>query len=241
VTQLLTRRSFLNPFIIGLSQKGAGAYAEDNFSGGKMFADPCPVQAQASSLWGIVQSAISAASGLIGVAIGALFTALNQKKQRKNDRIKDQLQNFYSPMLGMRSQIKAKSELRAELTSIAHSEIPRPFRAIVDLEKARKEDAEEAAEFQKLLDYNNKQLKEELIPLYRKMLDHFTEHLHLCEKSTIVYYAHLVEFIEIWNRFLEGSIPRIVLQKREHSEAELQLFYKDLQDNFDRLSAELRK
>ena len=51
-----------------------------------MFADPCPVQAQASSLWGIVQSAISAASGLIGVAIGALFTALNQKKQRKNDR-----------------------------------------------------------------------------------------------------------------------------------------------------------
>jgi len=162
--------------------------------------------------WGIEQSCISAAAGLLGVFAGTFMTNRNQAKQRQLERIRDQLQNFYSPMLGFRLQIKAKSELRLE-----------------------------TAEFDKLLGYNSDQLKTEIIPLYRAMLEHFNQRLYLCESSTIAYHAKLVEFVEIWNRFLSETIPRSVLRNREHSETELHPFYQDLQDNFNKLSEKLRE
>ena len=178
--------------------------------------------------WGIEQSCISAAAGLLGVFAGTFMTNRNQAKQRQLERIRDQLQNFYSPMLGFRLQIKAKSELRLELTSIARSAGPTA-------------NAEETAEFDKLLGYNSDQLKTEIIPLYRAMLEHFNQRLYLCESSTIAYHAKLVEFVEIWNRFLSETIPRSVLRNREHSETELHPFYLDLQDNFNKLSEKLRE
>jgi hypothetical protein len=57
-----------------------------------------------------MQSGISAAAGLIGVITGAWMTSLNQAKERKKSHIRQQLQDFYSPMLGMRQELAAKEE-----------------------------------------------------------------------------------------------------------------------------------
>ena len=57
-----------------------------------MFADTNPG-------WGVLQSGITAAAGLGGVCAGALLTARNQKAERRNARIREQLQDFYSPLL----------------------------------------------------------------------------------------------------------------------------------------------
>jgi hypothetical protein len=62
----------------------------------------------------------------------------------------------------------------------------------------------------------------------------------LAEKSKLGFNYELVEFVELWNRYYAGSLPLEVLNEIEHSEAKLQPFYTDLQENFDRLSKELQ-
>ena len=97
------------------------------------------------------------------------------------------------------------------------------------------------AQFDKVIDYSNEQLEKDLVPLYRKMLSLYLNNKWLAERSTRGFTYELVEFVEIWNRYFAESLPRQVLSEIEHTEAELQPFYEDLQDNFDRLSKELQE
>lgn len=71
------------------------------------------------------------------------------------------------------------------------------------------------------------------------MLDHYTSHMWLAEKSTLQHHYALTEFVEIWNRHLDESIPYEVINSLDHKEAMLNPFYEDLQNNFDLLSAQL--
>ncbi|HTU46998.1 MAG TPA: hypothetical protein VMF91_18195, partial [Bryobacteraceae bacterium] len=80
----------------------------------------------------LVNTLIPAVSGLVGVAIGGWLTALNQKRELREAHIKCQLSEFYSPLLGIRSQIKAKSELRLKLSSAAGAAWPAKFAGIED-------------------------------------------------------------------------------------------------------------
>lgn len=66
-----------------------------------------------------MQSGISAAAGLLGVIVGGTVTAHSQKIQRKHARQRDQLEKFYSPLIGMRDDIRSKSEMRTKLHSAA--------------------------------------------------------------------------------------------------------------------------
>jgi hypothetical protein len=90
-----------------------------------------------------------------------------------------------------------------------------------------------------LQDYSNKQLREELIPAYRKMAALFAERMYLAEASTRKHYAAPLEFVEIWNRHLAQSIPREVSEGLEHDEKKLYPLYKDVEDNFTRIQKKL--
>ena len=188
----------------------------------------------------LVNTLIPAASGLLGVAIGGWATALNQKRERRNAHIKSQLSEFYSPLLGIRSQIKAKSEVRLKVTTVAGSLWPAKFADIEDPMLKKKITDMDGPAYDRLQDYNNRQLTDEIVPLYRKMLAIFTECMWLAEPSTMRHYAALVEYVEIWNRFLDQSLPREVLQQIEHKEETLKPFYADLEQHFTALSKRLR-
>ncbi len=71
------------------------------------------------------------------------------------------------------------------------------------------------------------------------MLAIFTDSGWLAEPSTMGFYATFVEFVEIWNRFLDQSLPREVLQQIEHKEGTLQPLYADLEHHLTRLSKRL--
>ncbi len=60
-----------------------------------------------------------AAAGLLGVLAGRWMTARNQKRELYHNRIREQLELFFSPLVGLRLQIRSKSELRARLNQIA--------------------------------------------------------------------------------------------------------------------------
>jgi hypothetical protein len=188
----------------------------------------------------LVNALVPALSGLAGVGIGGWITSHNQKRERRETHIKDQLSEFYSPLLGIRSQIKAKSEVRLKVSNAAQALWPAKFAGIDDpMVKKQISDTDFPA-YEKLLDYNNRQLTEEIIPLYRKMLEIFTDRMWLAEVSTVRHYPALVEFVEVWNRFLDKSLPREVIDQIEHKEENLKPFYDDLQKHFTELSQRLR-
>jgi hypothetical protein len=189
---------------------------------------------------GVVQSAIAAGSGLLGVGIGGIIAAKNQKRERRNTRIRQQLEGFYSPLLGMREEIKAKSHLREHLHSIA-SETWQDELLGHGTETKIQIIEQRSGAFQKLAEYSEDQRRQELIPLYAKMLEHFSANMWLCEPSTMVHYAALSDFVEIWNRFLAKAIPVEMHRKIEHWEQALVPFYDDLKMQFDKLTVELSK
>jgi hypothetical protein len=110
-----------------------------------------------------------------------------------------------------------------------------------DMENVARINDERCPVFERIIDYDNRQLAEDIMPAYRKMAELFRCKMHLAEFSTIRHFAAFVEFVEIWNRWLDKSIPREVLGELNHSEKNLYPFYEDLADTFARLQRELRE
>ena len=55
--------------------------------------------------------------------------------------------------------------------------------------------------------YDNKQFKEGLLPGYEKMGSLFREKMYLAYPGTAEHFGKLVEFVAIWKRHLDGSLP----------------------------------
>jgi hypothetical protein len=89
--------------------------------------------------------------------------------------------------------------------------------------------AEQYAPYGKIIDYDNNQLREELMPLYRKILDVFTEKYWLADEDTRAYYQDFLEFVEIWERDLARALPGEVIQKLGHSEENALPFYEHVE------------
>ncbi len=188
---------------------------------------------------GILQSLIAAGAALLGVSIGGWITASNQKYERRNARILQQLEGFYSPMLGMCTEIDAKRRFGENLSSVADSEWHKLFDGLDPQAKERVQ-AERWPAFEKSIKYRESQ-QGELASLYEKMLEHFSANMWLAEPSTRSQYKALSDFVEIKRRLTAKSIPRECFNELGHSEESLKPLYKDLEDQFKKLTSELRK
>jgi len=188
------------------------------------------------------QLIVPALSALFGVLIGGLITSHNQKKDRQHRRMKEQLDDFYAVLVSMRMQIRAKSELRETLRAIGGDAWKQELEpAGNDLEaKARIENVW-WPQYEKIFEYDALQLENELIPLYREMLTHMTKHVGLAEPSTLTHYKALVDYVEIWNRYLQETLPGKVMKLLGHEEKKLYPLYDDLVVHFRRLQKELKQ
>ncbi|MDY6839425.1 MAG: hypothetical protein SWH78_15780 [Thermodesulfobacteriota bacterium] len=186
---------------------------------------------------------ISALSGLLGVVIGGYISAQNQRKERVHRRIREQLDNFYGHLLGLRAQILAKSEVRLKVegaTSKAWGELVSRSRlsAVRDSESLRQTE-QRFPDFEKVIEDSNRQFVEEIMPLYREMVNHFASNMGLAKASTLQYFGALVEFVEIWDRWLRNTLPPEAGRVLGHSEDQLKPFYDDLYRSFELLRLEL--
>jgi hypothetical protein len=202
--------------------------------GGNLTLNPSPL------LW--VQTATATLAALAGVLIGGWITSRNQKKERQHRRMREQLEGFYSVLLALRMQIRAKSHLRERLRTIANDAWQEELKPAGDdpQAKARIEDIR-WPQYEKIFEYDERQLHEEILPLYGKMLDHMTTHMGLAERSTLSHYEVLVEFLEIWNRGLQKTLPPKLISRIGHEEANLHPFYEELETQTERLRAQLKK
>jgi hypothetical protein len=149
-----------------------------------------------------------------------------------------QLDEFYAPLAGIRKQLRAKSELRLKIsnaTEAAWQDIcrtaPRPFT----------NHEEQFVPFKRIIEHDNEQLKADLVPKYNEMLKLFTERYHLATPETRVFYQGFLEFVEVWNRWLAGSLPAEVWAKLGHTEERVQPFYDHLECQMQELQDEIAR
>jgi hypothetical protein len=187
----------------------------------------------------LIQSGITAGAGLLGVLVGGWLTGKHQRQDRRNARRSQQCMEFYAPLRAMWAEIRAKTQVRLKVHEAAHTLWPEKFQGVVDPVLKMEIDNQEGPKYEKIFDYSDEQLKKEIVPLYRKMLEHFSSHMGLAEPSTLEHYPAFVEYVEIWNRFLRDSLPSGVANKLDHKETTLYPLYEDIQNNFNKLRAEL--
>jgi hypothetical protein len=188
-------------------------------------------------------AAIGGTSALFGVVVGGFITAYNQKHERRQRRISEQLAEFYSPMLALRAFVLAKSELRLKISGVADT----AWRDLMEnaremgIEHVKKTREERFPLFEEIIADNNRQLAEEIMPTYHRMLELFTSKMHFAELSTINHYAVLLEFVDIWDRWLDKSLPHEVVKGLNHSEQKLYPLYEDVAANFSQKQHALRE
>ena len=173
---------------------------------------------------------------LLGSYFGYRFGLKQFRKQKEIEYVERQIREFYSPMLGCLNQIEAKGVARYEISQASD----KAWKKIVDHHPKPFEDHEKYFEpFKRSIDYDNDQLRNELIPLYDKMISIFSENLDLAFPETKKWYSELTQFVEIWHRWLDGSLPSEVIQEMNHTEERLKPFYKNLNDSLDKLQKSL--
>lgn len=192
--------------------------------------------------WGI-SIGVPAVSGLGGVMLGAWLSGRRETRQRQLGFVERQLRDFYSPLLGIRSEIRMRSELRVRVHSVADAEWRRlcEKKRQIGVEALQKLTNERGKEFTDIITYDNRQLKEELIPAYRKMVNLFRDNMWLAEPETKEFFGLLLEFVELWERWLAKTLPPEVIQSLEHGEESLHLFYDHLQEKHDELREKLER
>jgi hypothetical protein len=190
----------------------------------------------------IATALISAGAGLAGVAVGGWLTALNQAKQRRQQRIREQLDEFYAPMLGLRLWILAKSEVRLKVSGAMDSEWRKLMAAREgNVAALQRLSDERFPDFKVIIEENNRQLVDEIMPTYHEMVELFRDKMALAEPSTIEHFGALIEFVELWDRWLDRTVPPEVVTALEHGEDKLLPFYEDVAAQFAKLRDELKE
>lgn len=182
---------------------------------------------------------IPAVAGFLGVLVGAWLTGRRDRTQRKHSFIEKQLKEFYSPLLGIRSEIKMKSELRVKIQDTAGAVWRELCGEAQEAEELREFSNSRWPDFAKIIEYDNTQLDEELLPAYSRMLQIFRDNMWLAEPETRTYFGTLLEYNEIWNRWQRKTLPPEVLQRLNHGEEPLLPFYEHLQSKHDELQVKL--
>ncbi len=173
----------------------------------------------------MVAIAAAVVGGLLalgGLVLGGWFTARQQREQRRAQFLEHQLRDFYSPLLSLLDEILAKTRMREKIMQVARDD-PRV----------------RGDEFTRLIQHDNEQFVQEIFPHYQSMLKIFRDNRWLAEPETRGYFATLVEFVEIWDRWLMKTISAEVVARVGHSEEPLHPFYEHLRRKHDELQAKL--
>lgn len=203
---------------------------------------PAPEQQSFELVRWVASIAVPAISGLGGVIIGALLTSGRERKQRKLAFLEKQLSTFYSPMLGLRNEIKTHSAFRARVQNEANAawvQLCEESESL-SIEARQRITNERGSEFTRIIEYDNNKLHEELLPAYRKMVELFRECYWLAEPETRAFYGDLVEFVEVWNRWIDKALPVEVLKRLEHGEDRLVPFYEHVEQTHNAIRQKLK-
>jgi hypothetical protein len=202
---------------------------------------PNPASGVSEAVRLISTIAIPSISGLVGVIIGAFLASRQQQKQRKLQFIETQLRHFYSPLLGIRDEIRSLSKLRLRISSEANS----AWQELCKKDSERRAGAESLLnqdvqnKFDEIIRYDNDKFRNDMLPEYRHMIEIFKENYFLAEETTRKHFQALIDFVDLWDRWLTKALPSPVLERLGHREDTLNPFYEELQNKLGELRKKL--
>lgn len=186
---------------------------------------------------------VSAVAGLGGVFLGGWLTTRSERRRQRREFITKQLDELYGPLVSMRAEIRALSELRVRIERASDTTWREKAQqaSTAGPEHTERFMEAERPKYDALLADENARLKDVLIPTYRRMLCTFRDRLWLAAPETRAYFPALVEFVDVWERNLRNAIPGDVVQELGHTERNLHLFYEHLEKEHERLREDLSK
>lgn len=194
------------------------------------------VQGDISPIWETIKFVVSVLAPVLSGYIGVVYGLKQIKIQKQVNLIEKQLEQFYSPLLGIHKEIKAKSEFRFKISNLSND----AWKEEVAKMESRGE-APDISSIHREIEYNNSQLKEEFIPHFNRMLQIFKENYWLAEPETQEFYSELIEYVEVWNRYVKDGLSGNILDKLNHDEAKLKPFYNELETRTKILREKLLK
>ena len=178
-------------------------------------------------------------SALVGGLVVYIFGIRKLSIELRSTFIQKQMSEFYSPIAGYRKRIRAKSEVRGKVSTAANEAWQELCAPYSEAKEPMLNHEELYAPYGKIIEYDNNQLREELMPLYRKILDLFTDKYWLADEDTRAYYQDFLEFVEIWERYLAEALPGDVIRKLGHSEDNVLPFYDHVEKRLSALQEEI--
>ena len=186
-------------------------------------------------------SGVSVLSGFGGVWLGIWSADRREIVKRRHDFLLRQLVEFYAPMLGIRREIRALSELRHTMEEKLHEAWAEKVAKAEKGMGVSRRAAEGFAEYKAAIQYDNEVFESKIMDGYRAMLKFFREKLAICSADTQAYYPELVLFVDVWERHLQKTIPIEVVKKLGHSEEKLKPFYSHIEARFSELQTKIAK
>lgn len=176
--------------------------------------------------------------GWIGSVINSWLSSQREKAQRRVIFRKEQLEQFYGPLLAMHKEIRARSELRVKIAEAIDTEHMKDMAAAGPGRVEEASDAHLPDIITNIRD-ESETFSELLMPRYREMIDVFREKMWLAEPETREFFKQLVEYVDVWDKILDQKLPRSIASAVGHTERNLQPFYQHLEKMHDRLRAEV--
>lgn len=159
---------------------------------------------------------ITFASGFLGI----IFGYQSYKIQRRFNYKERQLNELYSPILASIKEINAKFSAIINVLDILEEENKDKIK-----EWKRTGSIEGSFEWYKgSVLYNAKIVEEEILPVYRKILDILTTNYSLADDDTIEFYDKLIDYIEFEYRCINTEIPKELYIKLKTQSERLHVF-----------------
>lgn len=177
--------------------------------------------------------------GWFGSVLTNWMTSRREAAARAVQFRKQQLEQFYGPLLAMHKEIRARSELRVKLQEAIDTQ------HVKDMLLAGPGKTEEASDphvptiLTNIRD-ESETFRNVLMPRYREMIDVFRDKMWLAEPETREYFKSLIEFVDVWDKILSDTLPRSVAPAIGHTEQNLYPFYQHLEEVHDRIRSEIR-
>jgi len=181
----------------------------------------------------------TAIGALLGSATGLLVALQVWRVQRAGDFRQKQLSEFYSPLAGWVKKTRAYNtfdqriwpeyeEVWQKLVTKYGNHIPESIE-------------EDSKRFRKRVDYANDQNRKLIVPLYRRMLEHFTDNYWLAEPQTRDYYQAFFEFVEIWIMQEEEVLAFELKERIRPDMKQVSAFFDHLEETLTRLQGEVSR
>jgi len=193
---------------------------------------------------GVVADNFSALIGLLGVYVGVWLTRRQMEVHRKLEFCEKQLREFYSPLVGIRKEIRILSEFRLAGEKAHYKwwqDVSKFSDQIKERSLSQKYLDEKGSMISSQIEYENKQLTEKIIPAYRQMAAIFKNNYWLAEEETKNHFPTLIQFIETWERHLSRTHPPEVIQEISVSEEKLMPFYANIEQFHNFLREKLKE